>query len=55
MALIHYQKGDIFESNAHVIVNTVNCKGVMGMASESRHTKHRLPQTWCPEWQAILG
>ena len=30
MALIHYQKGDIFESNAHVIVNTVNCKGVMG-------------------------
>src|SRR5438128_10332378 len=30
MALIHYQKGDIFESNAQVIVNTVNFKGVMG-------------------------
>jgi len=30
MALIHYEKGDIFESQAQVIVNTVNCKGVMG-------------------------
>jgi len=30
MALIHYQKGDIFDSQAQVIVNTVNCKGVMG-------------------------
>ncbi|MGI9059177.1 MAG: macro domain-containing protein [Ktedonobacteraceae bacterium] len=30
MALIHYQKGDIFGSKAQVIVNTVNCKGVMG-------------------------
>ncbi len=30
MALIHYQKGDIFDSNTQVIVNTVNCKGVMG-------------------------
>lgn len=30
MALIHYQRGDIFESKAQVIVNTVNCKGVMG-------------------------
>jgi hypothetical protein len=30
MAIIHYQTGDIFESTAQVIVNTVNCKGVMG-------------------------
>lgn len=30
MAHIQYQRGDIFESKAHVIVNTVNCKGVMG-------------------------
>ena len=30
MALIHYQKGNIFDSHTHVIVNTVNCKGVMG-------------------------
>jgi O-acetyl-ADP-ribose deacetylase (regulator of RNase III) len=27
---IQYQKGDIFDSKAQVIVNTVNCKGVMG-------------------------
>ena len=30
MAYIQYQKGDIFESNAQVIVNTVNCQGIMG-------------------------
>lgn len=30
MAFIHYQRGDIFESKTHVIVNTVNCRGVMG-------------------------
>ncbi len=30
MAIIHYQKGDIFDSTTQVIVNTVNCKGVMG-------------------------
>lgn len=30
MAQIHYLKGDIFHSKAQVIVNTVNCKGVMG-------------------------
>lgn len=30
MARIRYQKGDIFESHAQVIVNTVNCKGAMG-------------------------
>ena len=30
MACIKYQKGDIFESHAQVIVNTVNCKGAMG-------------------------
>jgi O-acetyl-ADP-ribose deacetylase (regulator of RNase III) len=30
MARIHYQKGDIFNSTSQVIVNTVNCKGVMG-------------------------
>jgi O-acetyl-ADP-ribose deacetylase (regulator of RNase III) len=30
MANIQYQKGDIFQSNAQVIVNTVNCQGVMG-------------------------
>ena len=30
MASIHYQQGDIFDSKAQVIVNPVNCKGVMG-------------------------
>jgi len=30
MATITYLKGDIFTSDARVIVNTVNCKGVMG-------------------------
>jgi O-acetyl-ADP-ribose deacetylase (regulator of RNase III) len=30
MANIQYQKGDIFKSQAQVIVNTVNCQGVMG-------------------------
>lgn len=30
MARIHYQKGDIFDSTAQVLVNTVNCKGYMG-------------------------
>jgi O-acetyl-ADP-ribose deacetylase (regulator of RNase III) len=30
MAGIKYQRGDIFESNAQVIVNTVNCQGIMG-------------------------
>ena len=30
MAHIHYLKGDIFDSRAQVIVNTVNVKGVMG-------------------------
>ena len=30
MAYIQYQKGDIFESKAQVIVNTVNCQGIMG-------------------------
>lgn len=30
MAHIQYQKDDIFSSNAQVIVNPVNCKGVMG-------------------------
>lgn len=30
VATIQYQKGDIFSADAHVIVNTVNCKGVMG-------------------------
>ncbi|GAC1391751.1 MAG: hypothetical protein NVSMB38_13120 [Ktedonobacteraceae bacterium] len=30
MAHIRYRKGDIFESDTQVIVNTVNCKGVMG-------------------------
>jgi O-acetyl-ADP-ribose deacetylase (regulator of RNase III) len=30
MAQIQYLKGDIFDSRAQVIVNTVNCQGVMG-------------------------
>ncbi len=30
MARIQYLKGDIFESSAQVIVNTVNCEGFMG-------------------------
>ncbi len=30
MMRVQYQKGDIFDSKAQVIVNTVNCEGVMG-------------------------
>ncbi|GHO56052.1 macro domain-containing protein [Ktedonobacter robiniae] len=30
MVAIHYVKGDIFHSKAQVLVNTVNCKGIMG-------------------------
>jgi O-acetyl-ADP-ribose deacetylase (regulator of RNase III) len=30
MTYIQYQKDDIFNAQTHVIVNTVNCKGVMG-------------------------
>lgn len=30
MAHINYRMGSIFDSNTHVIVNPVNCKGVMG-------------------------
>src|SRR5947209_2191791 len=30
MVCIQYRKGDIFDSKAQVIVNTVNCEGVMG-------------------------
>jgi O-acetyl-ADP-ribose deacetylase (regulator of RNase III) len=30
MAYIHYRKGSIFDSQTQVIVNTVNCKGIMG-------------------------
>ena len=30
MAQIQYLKGDIFDSKAQIIVNTVNCQGVMG-------------------------
>ncbi len=30
MTNIQYQRGDIFESDAQVIVNTVNCEGIMG-------------------------
>ncbi len=30
MAHIQYQRGDIFEAKTQVIVNTVNCQGIMG-------------------------
>ena len=30
MAGIKYRRGDIFEANVQVIVNTVNCEGIMG-------------------------
>jgi O-acetyl-ADP-ribose deacetylase (regulator of RNase III) len=30
MGQLHYQTGDIFEAETQVIVNTVNCQGVMG-------------------------
>jgi len=42
MAHIQYQEGDIFESKAQVIVNTVNCKGVMGKGLASAF-KERYP------------
>ncbi|MEO8953118.1 MAG: macro domain-containing protein, partial [Ktedonobacteraceae bacterium] len=30
MSQLKYQRGSIFDSKAHVIVNTVNCEGYMG-------------------------
>jgi O-acetyl-ADP-ribose deacetylase (regulator of RNase III) len=42
MTHVQYQKGDIFESKAQVIVNTVNCKGVMGKGLASAF-KERYP------------
>ncbi|TMC20113.1 MAG: macro domain-containing protein [Chloroflexi bacterium] len=43
MTALHYVKGDIFESKAQVIVNTVNCKGVMGKGLALAF-KHRYPE-----------
>ena len=31
---IRYLKGDIFQSKARTLVNTVNCVGVMGKGSQ---------------------
>jgi O-acetyl-ADP-ribose deacetylase (regulator of RNase III) len=42
MAYIHYLKGNIFDSKAQVIVNTVNCKGVMGKGLALAF-KHKYP------------
>jgi hypothetical protein len=40
---IRYQTGDIFTSSAQVIVNPVNCRGVMG-AGLARAFKQRYPE-----------
>jgi len=39
----HELKGDLFNSNAHTIVNTVNCVGVMGKGI-ALEFKRRFPQ-----------
>lgn len=43
MGQIHYTTGDIFASNAQVIVNPVNCRGVMG-AGLALAFKQRYPE-----------
>lgn len=41
--MIVYKDGDIFESNCHVLVNPVNCEGVMG-AGLAKEFKNRFPK-----------
>lgn len=43
--MIQYKKGDIFKSRANVLVNPVNCDGVMG-AGLAREFKKRFPANY---------
>lgn len=60
MANIQYQKGDIFESKAQVIVNTVNCEGFMGrglaLAFKQRYpSMFRTYQNECKSGELRIG
>lgn len=51
MPRIHYMQGDIFASTAQVIVNPVNCRGVMG-AGLALAFKQRYPAMFATYVQA---
>lgn len=60
MANIQYQIGDIFESKAQVIVNTVNCEGYMGrglaLAFKQRYpAMFRTYQNECKSGELRIG
>lgn len=57
---IKYVKGDIFQANTQVIVNTVNCKGVMGkgIALEFRRRYPKMYEVYkkeCDEGKLTIG
>jgi O-acetyl-ADP-ribose deacetylase (regulator of RNase III) len=43
--MIVYKTGDIFTSNAEILVNPVNCKGVMG-AGLAKQFRERFPENY---------
>jgi O-acetyl-ADP-ribose deacetylase (regulator of RNase III) len=51
MTQIRYRKGDIFASNAQVIVNPVNCRGIMG-AGLALAFKQKYPEMFAAYVQA---
>lgn len=57
---IQYLKGDIFEAKTQVVVNTVNCKGVMGKGL-ALEFKKRYPEMYeeyrhlCKKGELIIG
>lgn len=60
MTIVHYITGDIFQSDAQVIVNPVNCRGVMG-AGLALAFKQRYPEMFatyvheCQSGQLRIG
>lgn len=43
--MFKYVKGDLLESEAHALVNTVNCEGVMGKGLALQF-RHKYPQMY---------
>jgi len=57
---IFYKKGDIFQSKVQTLVNTINCKGVMG-AGLAKKFKQKFPEMFedykkrCTKKKVIVG
>lgn len=51
--MIEYRQGDIFESGADLLVNPVNCKGIMG-AGLALQFKKRFPENYAAYRQYCL-